>query len=162
MEPAEFWVQVATHPLSIAIGESWWFPLIESIHVLAAALVVGAIVTVDVRLLGLAARRYDVSRIVKEIVPWSQSAFAVSVITGAALFITSADRYVDNPAFLVKLVLLGLAGINIAVFHLHTFRTVADWEQASPAPFKARCAGAVSLVAWTGVMLAGRWIGHLL
>ena len=162
MDPTDFWVRVAEHPLSIAIGGSWWFPLIESIHVLAAVLVFGSILTVDLRLLGLAARRYDVSRIVRELVPWSQSAFAVSVITGAALFITSADRYIGNPAFLVKLVLLVLAGINIAVFHLRTFRTVADWERAPSAPFRAKLAGAASLGIWAGVMLAGRWIGHLL
>lgn len=162
MDFNEFWVGVATHPISIAIGESWWFPFIESIHVLAAVLVVGAILTVDLRLLGLAGRRYDVTKVVRELVPWSQGAFVVAVVSGVGLFITSADRYMVNPAFLIKLALLLLAGINIAIFHFHTFRTVGDWDQGSAAPFKAKAAGAASLVCWTGVILAGRWIGHLL
>lgn len=162
MDLTDFWVAVATHPFSLAIGEGFWFPFIESIHVLAAVLVVGAILTVDLRLLGLAGGRYQVSRIVRELVPWSQSAFVIAVVTGVGLFITSADRYIVNQAFIIKLAMLLLAGINIAIFHFHTLRTVGAWDRALSAPFKAKAAGAVSLVCWAGVMFAGRWIGHLL
>jgi hypothetical protein len=158
----DFWVQVATHPISTHIGGTWWFPFLESIHVLGAVTVVGAILTVDLRLLGLAARRYDASRVVKELVPWSQGAFVVAVLTGLGLFVTRADGYMGNPAFQTKLVLLALAGVNIAVFHLKTFHSVGEWERAAPPPFKARVTGAASLFTWMGVLLAGRWIGHLL
>lgn len=128
---------------------------------LAATLVFGAILTVDLRLLGLAGRRYRVSRMVEELVPWSAGAFVVSVMTGLGLFITRADWYADNRAFHIKLALLLLAGINVAIFHLWTFRTVAHWDQSRPTPRAATLAGAASLALWVGVMLAGRWVGHL-
>ena len=156
----EVWLRLEELPLANHIGETWWFPLLESIHVLAAALVVGSILTVDLRLLGLAARRYQVSRVVGELVPWSVGAFVVAVTTGTGLFITRASGYMDNTAFQIKLVLLVFAGINIAVFHLRTFWNVAEWEPSS-LPFGAKLAGAASLGIWAGVMLAGRWIGHL-
>ena len=162
MSSAELWLQIAVSPLAMYIGGTAWFPLPESIHVLAATLVFGAILTVDLRLLGLAGRRYRVSRLVGELVPWSVSAFVVSVITGVGLFITRADWYADNVAFQIKLALLLLAGINIAIFHLRTIRSVTQWDESQPTPLAARVAGAASLALWVGVMLAGRWVGHLL
>jgi hypothetical protein len=156
------WQRLEQLPLAIHIGQTWWFPLLESLHVLAATLVFGAILTVDLRLLGLAGRRYRVSRIVGELVPWSIGAFVVAVTTGVGLFITRADGYLDNTAFQIKLVLLLLAGINIAIFHLRTLRTVAGWDQDRSVPLPAKLAGAASLALWVGVMFAGRWVGHLL
>ena len=162
MASEALWLWVAERPLAMYIGGTWWFPLLESVHVLAATLVFGAILTVDLRLLGLAGRRYRVSLLVGELVPWSVGAFLVSVTTGVGLFITRADWYVDNAAFQIKLALLLMAGINIAIFHLRTLRTVGAWDQSASAPLAARLAGAASLTLWVGVMLAGRWVGHLL
>jgi len=162
MPSVELWVRIAESPLAMHIGGTAWFPLLESIHVLAATLVFGAILTVDLRLLGLAGRRYRVSRLVGELVPWSVGAFVVSVITGLGLFITRADWYADNVAFQIKLALLLLAEINVAIFHLRTIRAVTQWDQSRPTPLAARLAGAASMVLWVGVMLAGRWVGHLL
>ena len=161
MELGELWLRLEELPLAIYIGETSWFPMIESIHVLAATLVFGSLLMVDLRLLGLAARRYQISRVVGELVPWSVGAFVVAVMAGAGLFITRANGYMNNTAFQIKLVLLALAGINIAVFHLRTFRNAAEWEESSSSPFMARLAGSASLGIWAGVMLAGRWIGHL-
>jgi hypothetical protein len=157
----DLWPWLENLPIAQAIGESWWFPLLESIHVLAATFLVGSILMVDLRLLGLAATAYPASRVVRETVPWTYSASAISVITGLGLFITRADHYVGNRAFQIKLVLLVLAGLNMAVFHLATSRGMAQRDDAAVTTTGARFAGASSLLLWIGVMLAGRWIGHL-
>jgi hypothetical protein len=146
----------------MAIGESWWFPLLESLHVITATFVVGSILMVDLRLLGLAARQHPVSRITREVIPWTLTAFGLSAVTGAGMFMTRASHYIDNRAFQVKLVLLVLAGVNMAVFHLGTSRGLARWDTAPVTSAASRLAGASSLLLWVGVMLAGRWIGHLL
>jgi hypothetical protein len=161
MSLTDLWPWLENLPLAMSIGESYWFPLLESIHVLTATFLVGSILMVDLRLLGLAATNYPVSRVVKETVPWTYSASVVSVITGLGLFITRASHYVDNRAFQIKLVLLVLAGVNMAVFHLATSRKIAHRDTAVVTTTGARFAGASSLLLWIGVMLAGRWIGHL-
>jgi len=143
------------------IGESWWFPLLESIHVLAATFLVGSILMVDLRLLGIAARGYLVARIVREVVPWTYAASVFSIITGAALFITRASSYADNRGFQIKMVLLVFAGLNMAVFHLITARGVERADEAGITTGTSRFAGACSLLLWIGILLAGRWIGHL-
>ena len=158
---ADFWSWLENLPLAGHIGESWWFPLLESIHVLSATFVLGTLLMVDLRLLGVAASQQAVTRISGELIPWSWGAFAVAVVTGIGMFITRAGTYMENPAFQIKLVLLALAGINMAAFHFGTFRRVAQWDLAATPTVAARFAGAASLVVWAGVMLAGRWVGHL-
>jgi hypothetical protein len=157
---AEFWSWLETLPLAMRIGETWWFPLLESLHVVAVVLVVGSILMVDLRLLGVAARTYAVSRLSSDLVPWTWGAFAVAAITGLGLFMTRASHYVGNTAFQFKIALLLLAGVNTWVLHKGVFKSVAQWDQ-SATPALARVAAIVSLLSWIGVVLAGRWTGHL-
>ena len=162
MSFADVWTSLENLTISANIAESWLFPFLESIHVLSSTFLVGSIMMVDLRLLGLAARDHPVSRITKEVVPWTLGACALSALTGVGMFITQASRYVDNRPFQIKMALLILAGLNMAVFHRATARGIARWDTAKAATGAARLAGASSLLCWIGVMLAGRWIGHLL
>jgi hypothetical protein len=157
----DLWTALESLPIAAYIGETWWFPFLESIHVITATFVVGSILMVDLRLLGLAARKYPIARITEEVVPWTLSACALSVIVGIGLFISRAGHYAENVAFQVKMILLILAGMNMAVFHLLTSRRIARWDAPNATTTSARVAGATSLLLWIGVMLAGRWIGHL-
>lgn len=156
------WQWLQDHPVSQHIGFTWWFPLLESIHVIGIGLVIGTILTVDLRLLGLAALRYPVSQITGRLLPWTWAAFVVAAVTGWGMFVTRAPAYVENPAFQIKFLLLPLACVNMAVFHLRTFRGVAEWDTADRMPPAARLAGGASLLLWAGIVLAGRWTGHLI
>ena len=162
MTLSAFWERVAMAPLSTHIGETWWFPLLESIHVIAATFLVGTILMVDLRLLGVAGRAYATTVISREVVPWTWGAFTVAVLTGIGMFISRADHYAANPALQIKLVLLVLAGVNMLVFHRIGWRDVAQWDSAAVTSNAAKVAGATSLTIWIGVLLTGRWIGHLL
>lgn len=150
---AEFWAWLEMTPLAARIGETAWFPLLESIHVLSAMFVVGTVLMADLRLLGWSAKRYSVMTVTDEVVPWTWSAFAVAVVTGVGLLLPRASWYVANPAFLSKIALLALAGANMLVLHFAALRTERVRLQMTT--------GACSLFVWAGVVLAGRWIGHL-
>tara|TARA_B100000949_G_scaffold203874_1_gene193181 strand:+ start:543 stop:1049 length:507 start_codon:yes stop_codon:yes gene_type:complete len=158
----EFWARLQALPISEHIGFTWWFPLLESIHVLAIGLVVGTILMVDLRLLGLAATRYPASRITRELVPWTWIGFVVAFTTGFGMFMAGATRYVENPAFQIKFMLLPLAALNMVWFQFRTMRTISAWDDTNVLPTTAKLAGATSLLLWIGVLLAGRWTGHLL
>ena len=158
----EFWEWVQGRPLSEYIGFTAWFPFLESVHVLAVGLVVGSILTVDLRLLGVAGISYAASRVTRELIPWAWGAFAVAAVTGLGMFMTRASVYVENPAFQIKLALLVLAFANMTVFQFRTFRDVEDWDTDARPPVAARVAGAASLVLWVGIVVAGRWTGHII
>ena len=98
----------------------------------------------------------------REMIRWTWGAFVLAAITGLGLFMTRAAASIENPAFQIKLVLLMLAGCNMAWFQFRTLRHVDQWDTASPPPQAARIAGGASLLLWIGVIFAGRWVGHII
>ncbi len=158
----DFWLQLENMPIAWEIGGTWLFPFLESIHVITAAMVVGSILMVDLRLLGLAARSYPITTLSRELVPWTWGAFAIASVTGVGMFITRAASHVLNPAFQWKLFLLVLAAVNMAVFHVKIYRHIDSWDNTPRPPTNVRLFGASSLVIWCGVMLSGRWVGHII
>ena len=149
-------------PLAVSITESeWMFPTIETIHVLALTLVVGSIAMLDLRILGVSNRSLGVMQLSDETLPWTWGAFVVAAISGSLMFVSAATKYYGNVPFRIKLVLLALAGINMAVFHVTAYRAVHTWNTSLPTPTAARVAGSLSLIFWIGVVVAGRWIGFV-
>lgn len=152
--------QIETTSLGTAISQSaWMFPTIETIHVIAIVLVVGSIAILDLRLLGLSWTRRPVVEVAGEVLPWTWSAFIVAVLTGSLMFVSAASKYAVNPPFLLKMGLMGLAGINMAVFHRISFPQADGWMPGEKTPAAARLAGALSLVFWIAIVACGRLIG---
>jgi Family of unknown function (DUF6644) len=135
------------------------FPLIESVHVLAICLVVGSILTVDLRLVGLASTNRPVSRVTRGILPLTWGAFVVAVASGGLLFISNATKYLGNGFFIAKIVLIGVAGLNMAIFHVLSAKDMPLWENEARLPLSARLAGSLSILLWVAVVACGRWIG---
>jgi cytochrome c556 len=86
-------------------------------------------------------------------------AFAVAAVTGALMFMTNARVYAGNTSFRIKMVLLLLAGLNMAFFHLTAGRSVARWDKDRTAPRIGRTTAALSLSLWVAIIFAGRVIG---
>ena len=147
-------------PVGTTIAESSWiFPTIETVHVIALTLVVGSIAMMDLRLIGLAGKKHAVTRLASDVLPWTWTAFVVAAIFGALLFTSAAGTYWVNPFFRAKMVLMALAGLNMAIFHVITWRTVHEWDIDAPTPTGAKIAGLLSLTFWIGVVACGRWVG---
>jgi cytochrome c556 len=137
------------------------FPLLESVHVMALSVVFGTIMVVDLRLLGFASSHRPFTRMSKELLSITWGAFIVAALTGALMFVTNARVYAGNTSFRVKMVLLVLAGINMAVFHLTAGRrvNVARWDKAPAAPGIGKITATLSLSLWIAIIFAGRVIG---
>jgi hypothetical protein len=144
---------------STAVRESsWLFPTIETVHVLALVLVVGSIITVDLRLLGFANRERPFTQFAREMLPWTWTCFVVAAAAGLMMFSSKATVYFSNIPFRIKMACLLLAGINMMVFHVVGMREVIAWDTSVP-PRHARVAGGASLLLWTLIVATGRWIG---
>lgn len=159
----DFLAWLTATPVAVTIRENdVLFPWIESIHVLAIVLVVGTISIVDMRLLGWASLDRAVTRLMRDVLPWTWGAFALAIITGSLLFSAKAPDYAHNFFFQGKMVLLVVAGLNMAIFHAIGIRDVAHWDMSRTTPAIAKLAGAVSLTLWVTVIAFGRWIGFTL
>jgi uncharacterized membrane protein len=154
------WLENSSPAVAIAESE-WLFPTIETVHVLALTMVFGSIAMLDLRLLGLANRSRGVRQLSEEILPWTWTAFVIAAISGVLMFISAATKYFDNIPFRIKILLLALAGLNMAVFQTTGYRSVAAWNDDVKTPRPARIAAGFSIALWIGVVFAGRWIGFV-
>lgn len=134
-------------------------PIVESIHVLAAATVFGTVFIVDLRLLGLPDTHRPVTRVCREMLRLTWIAFGVALVAGLLMFAANAHTYFVNTAFRLKMLMLLAAGLNMAVFQRITFRTVGAWDKDAPVPLAGRLAGATSILLWVTVIFLARWIG---
>ena len=73
-----------------------------------------------------------------------------------------ATEVYAHPYFRIKMLLLALAGLNVAIFTLTVDRRRYDWDNAPTPPLQARIAGFISLVLWAGVIAAGRIMAYTL
>ncbi len=146
--------------LAVSIAESdWAFAVIETVHVIALALLIGTICVVDLRLLGLASVKQAYRALSREVLPWTWAAFGFSLITGSLMFITQATEYFANTAFRIKLFLLALAGLNVLIFETVAARDAARWDGDVPVPWRGKLAAALSLTLWIAIVFFGRRIG---
>ena len=139
-------------------GASWLrqsstaYLFVNAAHILGIAALLGAILPLDLRLLGFF-RRFPLEVLGPFLVRCAAAGLGVAVLAGAWLFSVKPDEYLGNPAFRWKLLLLALALINVVLQHRG-----AGFLQMSPA---VRVRAGLSLCLWISVLVAGRWIGFV-
>ena len=134
---------------------SWLFPVIESVHLLALAMLGGSVLLVDLRLLGLGLSRQPVRRIARDLQPWLIGSLLVMISTGVLLFVSESVKCYYSSAFWTKMTALPLA----IVFTFTLRRKVAMADAARVGPGWRKVVAAISLGLWFTVAAAGRWIG---
>ena len=98
--------------LSRIVRESvWMFPVTEAFHLVGLCLLGGALLIVDLRLLGLGLRLKDssIARLDRQVRPWLLTSLAVMLGTGLLLFLSEAVKCYYSHAFWVKIVTIPLA-----------------------------------------------------
>jgi hypothetical protein len=149
------WAALIEHS---AVGQAlrnslWLFPAVETLHIVGFALLVGAIVTFDVRVIGAKAD-LDLRRWQRAVLPIVRAGFLLAVPMGMLLFATEATAFVRNPAFRLKLLLIALALANVGLFH----RLARGRPWVSPG---LRLAAGVSLLLWLAALTMGRLIAYV-
>lgn len=125
----------------------WTYPLVNAGHILGLALLLGAVVPMDLRILGVV-RRGSEAAAISLLRPFAALGFALAAAFGALLFATQAGDYVESGWFLAKMGVIALALLNVAA-HLRL--------SALP-PYRRRTAAALSLCLWPVVLVLGRMI----
>ncbi|MFC5357977.1 DUF6644 family protein [Azospirillum himalayense] len=136
------------------------YPILESLHILGIALLVGPALAVDLRLLGIGRDVVPMTIVARYLLPMSHAGFTVVAVTGAAMFIGIALAVTSSPAAPWKFGLIALAGVNIVIFHTGVYRTVKSWDFHAQPPLRAKVAALVSASSWMGVVAAGRFLAY--
>jgi hypothetical protein len=147
---------VAASPLSKAISTSTWaFAVIESIHLLALSVIGGAVLIVDLKLLGYGIRTQTLAEVARDAQKWFLSSWTVMIVTGLLLFWSEPQKLYYSTPFAVKMICLLLG----TIFALTVRRKVALAGEGQVPPLVMKVVAVVSLTLWFGVGAGGRWIG---
>jgi hypothetical protein len=143
-----------------AIGETiresiWLFPVIEAFHLLGLGLTVGAVLMVDLRLLGVGLRKQPVAELAAAVQPWLLGSLTLMITSGTLLFLSEAVKCYYSFPFWVKMTSLFL----VLLFTFTVRRRVTRTGLAVDRPLLGRVTALVSLTLWFGVAWGGRWIG---
>src|SRR5207244_2081897 len=142
-----------------AIGDTirnsvWLFPFIEAFHLVGLGVTAGAVLVVDLRLLGFGLRDHPISQLAKDAQPWLLGSLTMMFASGIPLFISEATKCYYSFAFWVKMTSLFL----VLVFTFTIRRRVTMMDELE-AVSKGKITAFVSLALWFGVAWGGRWIG---
>ena len=141
--------------VSKTINDSkWLFPAIEGIHIVALALLVGAVIVLNLRILGIGIRHRPVPELAKELAPWTFCSLIVILVSGVLLFASEATRSYHSAPFRIKIALL----VTAIVFHYTISRRIVRRDGADHSML-AKTAAVFAIALWVSVGFAGRAIG---
>jgi hypothetical protein len=143
--------------LGTAINNSVWaFAALEAAHLLALAVIGGAVLVVDFRTLGWVLPRQSVSSVAREAQTWLVWSLLAMFLTGVPLMASLAySKYYQNGAFRLKMLFLA-AAIGFTFTIRKKLALGAPEESES---MIAKAAAVVSVLLWSGVGIMGRGIG---
>jgi hypothetical protein len=152
------WVEGSA--LAVAMRQwLWLYPIVEIVHIAGLAILVGAAIMFDLRLLGLS-RHLPVADLARHLLLWARASLMLIVPSGLMMFAAHATEMAESPVFRLKLILIAGAALNAAAFHKRSFKSVATWNRDAEAPAAAKVAAALSIVLWIGVICCGRLLAY--
>jgi hypothetical protein len=158
MNPVLDWMQT-TWLNQLALNYAWTWPTLESLHFLGLCLLIGAILIMDLRLIGF--ERLIPLRAVHGLVPLAFLGFGINLATGLMFCFGDPYRYAINIAFQIKMVLVLLAGLNALLYYVKVEPLLAAVGPHGKTPPLAKAVGAASILLWFGVLTYGRLIPYL-
>ena len=159
---AQFSEWLAGTELSLLFSTvSWIVPLVQTIHILAIAIVIASMAMLNLRVVGIAGRSHGVGQMAERFLPWMWRALPVLVATGAMLIVAEPPRSLLNPLFQAKMGLLLVVVLLTVGFQAMLKTRAAGWDADAGVPPGARLIAVLSLIVWVAIIFAGRWIAYV-
>jgi hypothetical protein len=135
----------------------WGFAVIETIHLLALAVLGGSVLIIDLRLLGIVFQQESTRTISRGLLRLVVGSLLIMILSGVALLSEEAMKCYYSPAFRWKMALLA----TVVTFWLTLHRKALQQADSNPPTLWSRAVAVLSLALWLGVGIAGRAIGFL-
>ena len=131
-------------------GTGWMYASVSVIHYLTMFWFIGSMAVVDLRVMGLAAKKRSLSELADQIFPWAWTGMVLAIISGFFMFLTDAGDWAPDPVFHVK---LGLITLSI-VFAVLVQRGAPKWSELPEIPVSAKVIAGIALVLWIVTILS--------
>ena len=145
--------------VGLLVAESLWgYPLLETIHSLGMAMLIGSLGLINLRVLCV---KRDLPMLgMRQLLPLAWVGFTLNAISGSLLFTSDAVYFFESYTFRIKMVLIVLGGLNAALLGQRVFREAAASAAPAPPTVGTKWIAATSLVFWFGAVIAGRLIAY--
>jgi hypothetical protein len=154
------WIEASALGSAIREAGPWAYATINLLHILGIASLFGAVLLLDLRLLGLF-RQLRIATLSSATVPVATTGFAVAAATGVCLLATNATEYVGNGFLLLKFPAIGLGILNVAALNLSRAWRERYRRELTPGELRQLAVhGGVSLLSWLTAISAGRLIAY--
>src|SRR5579863_191997 len=137
--------------IAVINGTSWTAAVLEIVHYFSMFILVGSMAIVDLRVLGLVARRQDATQLADRLFPWMWISLAFNFLSGFLMFAGSATAYYHNDIFYDKMIVILLAIVASIIVQ----QKVSGWNQLPAMPAWAKLVALVSICLWIGAIIAG-------
>jgi hypothetical protein len=141
-------------------NHKWIIPTVQTVHIVAIALLFSSAVIVDLRLWRLAERDVPLQAVISRFFPVVWIGLVALLASGALMVIGEPPRALLNETFYLKMALLLLAVTLTAALHWTVSRDPAFWEATRRGRMAGRAGAGLSIVLWSAVLFAGRWIAY--
>ncbi len=154
------WLSVT--PISMLFQSvEWIIPMVQSVHILAIAIVMSSVIMVDLRLMGLMGHSQSISGLARRFIPWVWWSLVVLLLSGIVLITAEPRRDLLNPVFQAKMVLVIVAIIVTAIFQETVRRNMEFWDLSPSRRAGAWATAIISLLVWSAIVGCGRWIAYV-
>jgi hypothetical protein len=139
----------------------WPIILLQTLHILAIAMVLSSVAMVELRVLGLASGQ-SMTRTAQRFLPWIWTGLGVLAASGIVLVIAEPKRTLDNnPAFQLKMLMLAIAIAMTVAFQISLRRNAGRWDTKASAGKTLGALAVLTLMLWLAIAVAGRWIAYV-
>lgn len=147
-------------PVSTAIRDMLWVvPTVQSIHIVAIAVIFGSTVISDLRLAGVFAADEPLRGVVRRYYPWMRNALIVLLLTGLVMTIGEPDRVLVNSTFWLKMALV-VSAFTLAWWVRRPLLRPAGPARSEDADRFVKTLAWLSIALWCLVIFCGRWIAY--
>ena len=138
----------------------WLIPALQTIHILAIAVVFSSAMLVNLRVFRVLQRDVALPDVARRFLPAIWPVLVILLITGSLLIVGEPRRSLLNATFYLKMALLALAVVLTVGLQWSLAAAPQFWDKRLGARVALRLAATLSILAWCGVIFAGRWIAY--
>lgn len=158
----QFSVRLSATGVSGSIRDAAWVvPSVQTVHILAIAVVMAAALFLDLRIVGVLADDVPIATYVRRYFHWWGMAVLVALLSGAILIIGEPSRTLQNWVFWTKMGLVAAGAILTVLVAVPVQRNAACWDGGAQRKV-ASVLATVSLLTWVAAVFCGRWIAFVL
>jgi uncharacterized membrane protein SirB2 len=152
------WIS-STRANALIRDTAWIIPVVQSVHILAIAVVMGSVLLLNLRVVGIIGAGEAKDVFTRRYLPWVWNGLVVLLISGIILIVGEPGRDLENSTFWTKMVLVGCAIALTLILEQPVVRRATFWDVPGRR-WMSRVLACLAMGCWVGIVLCGRWIAY--